>query len=906
MQVWNRWIGLRPIHRNLSVPAFLLVMAISGVKSYAQIIANSGDTINVVSPVISTINDPSVQLTGLDAEAGGTITGNDVTVNVANSAASVTTGAYANGAGATITLTGGGSVQSSDGTYTVALVCDDGGTITGTNLAVTSTETSGGATSNAYGAYVRTNGGEIDLTGGSVQVQANGGQGSFGLEIDPGGGTITANDVAISATNAVNADAVVAFGGTIQLTGGSVEAIGTSFATGLDSRSGTTITANDVAVSAESNSEAIGVQAYGTNAAVVLNGGSVSASGSGTAVGLYADFGGAITGNNLMVTSSSEGVEIDDGSSLTLNNSSITASGSNAIQMNGGAVGAANSIVINGGTLSSFGADLIYADGAVSNITLNALTTASSGTNNLLSIVNDSTVNFTADQGSNLTGNIVTDAGSAANINLLDNSVLTGAINGAQINTLIDPSTWNVTGDSTMATLSNMGVINFSSAGAFKTVTVTGAYTGGGSITFNTYLNDGSTQQTDKLVAGSTAGTTTVFVNNKGGPGGITGTGPTDGIEIVEVTGGAGASNGNFVLGARVAAGIYDYDLVKADAADWYLQSNGVISPEVTTLGAINSLGLLASKAEMDTLQFRLGEFHRLDTTPLDPSQDQGDATDSKDMKDTNQVISYDGGKTSDVWSRGFYNEADLHTGALGAGRVDTGGMQIGGDRYFRDVFAAGDRFYLGAFAEYSYADGYPLGGETKLDSYGAGLYATYYNQGWYADLIFKGDANDYHILVPGDQGMSTSGYGLTTSLEGGHQFNLGHGWAVEPQLQLTYQREEINSLTDAFARVYRFNDPESLEGRLGAKLEKSFIFNKTQRVTPYLRASVTQEMLGNNHLTVDDTTLATPYGGTSFMLDGGITVSVTKNVDLYASGILVAGSKEDSTGVTGGVRVAW
>ena len=892
----NHWIGLQQIWSNRGVAAFLLITAICGEKSPAQVVANSGETVNVVSPVVLTINDPSVQLTGLDAEAGGTITGNNVTVSVSNSAASATKGAYANGAGATISLTGGGSVQASDGLYSAGLICDNGGMITETNLAVTSTATSGGATSDAYGVYVRNNGGEIDLIGGSVQAQANGGQGSFGLEVDPGGGTITANDVAISATNASNADAVVAFGGTINLTGGSVEANGTSLSTGLDSRSDTTITANDVAISAESNSQAVGVSAYGTNATVVLTGGSVSASGSGYVVGLYADYGGAITGTNLTVTSSSEGVEIDDGSSLTLNTSSITASGSNAIQMYGGTVGTANTIVINGGTLSSSGADLIYADGAVSDITLNSVTTGASEGHNLLSIVDASTVSFTADQGSKLTGDIVVDATSSANISLLNDSVLTGAINGAQVNVLIDPSVWNVTGDSSIATLNNQGSLVFAppSGGAFKTVTVSGLYSGssGSSITFNTFLNNGSTQETDKLVVGSTAGTTTVFVRNVGGPGGVTGTSPTSGIQLVDVTGGAAASNGNFVLGQRVVAGLFDYSLVKADGQNWYLQTDaplsgggtpiigpGTVSPEIPTIASFNTLGLLTGQAQLDTLQFRLGEYHRLDT----------DAT-----------------KSSELWGRGYYNEDNLHTGDFGAARVDIGGTQVGGDLRFKDVFTQDDRLYLGGFAEYANAQGSPYAGKTTLDSYGAGLYATYYHQGWYVDAIFKGDYNDYHAYVPSDPEMSTSGYGLAGSLEGGYQFDLGHGWAVEPQAQLTYQYEEIDSMNDRFGRTYNFNQPQTLDGRLGVKVENSFLLHDGRRITPYLRTSVVHDMLDNNSLTVDSVTVDTPYGGTSAMFDGGITVNLTKNIDLYVSGILVAGTKEDSTGVSGGVRFAW
>jgi outer membrane autotransporter protein len=119
-------------------------------------------------------------------------------------------------------------------------------------------------------------------------------------------------------------------------------------------------------------------------------------------------------------------------------------------------------------------------------------------------------------------------------------------------------------------------------------------------------------------------------------------------------------------------------------------------------------------------------------------------------------------------------------------------------------------------------------------------------------------------------------------------------------------QRQTIENLTDSQGRVYRYQDPESISGRAGLKLQKCFIASKTLRITPYLRASVVQEMLGTNDLSLNNITLSTPYGGTSLMTDGGVTVNLRKNVDIFASGVLVTGSKIDSTGVNGGLRFAW
>ncbi|MEM7445936.1 MAG: hypothetical protein AAF414_21620, partial [Pseudomonadota bacterium] len=94
-------------------------------------------------------------------------------------------------------------------------------------------------------------------------------------------------------------------------------------------------------------------------------------------------------------------------------------------------------------------------------------------------------------------------------------------------------------------------------------LTITGDYTAGSDLYLDTFLNDGEVDITDELVViGDTSGETNVFVTNTGGPGGLTGEGPTDGILVVEV---GGSSDGDFVLSNDVVAGFFEYDLRQAD-----------------------------------------------------------------------------------------------------------------------------------------------------------------------------------------------------------------------------------------------------------------------------------------------------------------------------------------------------
>lgn len=99
----------------------------------------------------------------------------------------------------------------------------------------------------------------------------------------------------------------------------------------------------------------------------------------------------------------------------------------------------------------------------------------------------------------------------------------------------------------------------------------------GGELRLDTVLNDGTSDTTDALVVDSVvlgSGPTTVSITNVGGAGGATGSGPTDGILVIEVLDPTASDAGAFVLnGGTITAGIYEYSLVQADGQNWYLQA---------------------------------------------------------------------------------------------------------------------------------------------------------------------------------------------------------------------------------------------------------------------------------------------------------------------------------------------
>ena len=188
-----------------------------------------------------------------------------------------------------------------------------------------------------------------------------------------------------------------------------------------------------------------------------------------------------------------------------------------------------------------------------------------------------STVTLTAGSGSAVTGDLAS-SGGATLAATIAGGTLTGkstADGGTVDVSTAGGGTWNMTDSSSVTTLAlGDGTVNFPKAGSTftpKTLTVTGDFTGnGGTVAISTALG-GDDSPTDRLeIGGNSSGTAKIAVTNAGGTGAQT----TEGIEVVTV---AGNSDATFTKASRIAAGAYDYDLVKK-GKNWYLMSS--LTPE--------------------------------------------------------------------------------------------------------------------------------------------------------------------------------------------------------------------------------------------------------------------------------------------------------------------------------------
>ncbi|WP_157664841.1 autotransporter family protein [Bordetella genomosp. 9] len=553
--------------------------------AHALITAGAGENIQVGGPIVTTGQ-------ALRAEDGGVING-DATLAVQVSS----TAMYAHGAialnGGAINLTGGAVATDGPMAFAMDAVA---GTLNATGTTITTLgNNSHGAylSSGSTGAFsnvvVDTSGrysNGIDISSGSTAAIASSGitiRGleSYGVVAQGAGSTATMTQGSIMQ---LGERGVVYGAGAGAIAGGSLALIGTTVTTsnnvdaGQVSDPGSTLRLDGAALTTQGDNGR-GVHASSGGVAT-LSAASVKTSGA-NAFALYSEGSGggvssAIKGDALVSTAGAgaSALAVSNGGAIDLTGSTVTAAAADAHGVYAfGGTGAPNAVTLTGSELHA-GGDLVRADGAALSVTLNAMNDTSSGSGLVLNALNGANVNLIVDATA-LTGDIKADSGSTASVVLNRGSVLTGSIDPVSLS-IDGTSTWNVTANSSLTSLSNAGTIAFqapTSAG-YKTITTNNYVGSGGTIAIHTFLG-ADASPTDKLIidGGAATGATTLRVMPTGGGGAAT-TG--DGIQVVAAINNATTAPTAFALGNRVAAGAYEYTLQRggsSNAESWYLRS---------------------------------------------------------------------------------------------------------------------------------------------------------------------------------------------------------------------------------------------------------------------------------------------------------------------------------------------
>ncbi|MBR0895930.1 autotransporter outer membrane beta-barrel domain-containing protein [Bradyrhizobium tropiciagri] len=473
------------------------------------------------------------------------------------------------------------------------------------------------------------------------------------------------------------------------------------------------------------------------------------------------------------------------------------------------------------------------------------------------------------------------------------------AFSAASAATVGTGGTFDLNGfNQTMGALSNAGTIRFGATPG-TTLTVAGNYAGnGGTLLFNTVLGgDGSA--TDRLIAGSTSGTSTVRIANAGGGGAQT----VNGIKLIDVT---GASNGTFALAGNyslqgqqaIVAGAYAYTLQKNGVStptdgDWYLRSTLVPSSDPTAptpagvpAGPLYQPGVplyenyaqvLLGMNALPSMQERVGNRYwggngnpseamaRMGVTPAatsDSSWTQSAFWGRVEGGQTSLRPSNTTGSTTN--SDDFKAQAGLDGLALE-------------NNYGRLIVSLTLQYGLTT----AYVNSFFGNGRIRAEGTGVGATATWYgDNGIYIDgqmqtMFYRGDLTSDLV---GSMAHGNEGLGYAFSVEGGKRYTIGNGFTLTPQAQLAYSKVDFDGFADRFGALVSLTNADSLLGRVGLSLNHQKSWGDGGRSDLYAIGNLHYEFLDGTNVAVAGTSFASANdrlwgsigGGGSYSWAGG------------------------------------
>ncbi|MGC3962917.1 MAG: autotransporter outer membrane beta-barrel domain-containing protein [Rhodocyclaceae bacterium] len=775
----------------------------------------------------------------------------------------------------------------------------------------------------------------------------NTGSGGYGVWLSDPTTTarLTNTDVTTSADSGV---AVVnQGGGDLTMTGGTVSTSGYQahglYADGGSNATTQHFTAQGVTV----NTTGVGAAVYGRgNTLVDVQDSTVNASADGTH-GLYVTTGAAsmkVSGTQVSMTGKqASAATISNNAAFAMEGGALIANGENATGLNlfGSVAGVSLTPTLTGTRIEAMSGTAINVRGANADVVLDGVTVDAARllrVSNYGDTVAAGQVNVAASNDSVLSGDILLDSSSGqASLALQSGSRWNGAASNATRVSLDGTSQWNVTGDSTVGTLYNDGIVSFNTptGDVFKTLTVTGDYTGnGGTLAFNTRLSDDSSATDRMAVLGNTSGQTNVVVCNANGAGDAT----SKGIELISV---GGSSDGDFSLQGRAVAGLYEYKLYKGsegDAADgnWYLRSvkddqqggggedggdtgpidppdggdggltpdpgpdGNVTPPEPEPLpqpqvmrpepGAYLANQSIVRDWQMHTLRDRVGEPQN------DPSANP-----------------------AAVWLRVVHDSIDNTAGA-GELAQSTAATQLhgGGDiATWRDGAQAlhvGAMLSAGTASSDVRADSNGARASGKVDGYAAGMYAT-----WFADEARRLGAYvdtwvqyGWYRNKVGADAAATQSYdsrAWTASAETGYAFVLGSSTSravlLEPQAQLAYNYYRADALTDDAGTRIDGQNGGQWRSRLGVRLSQRQDVTPTTQLQPFVEVNW-WHVSGADQVAFDGARAVADGTGNRFELKAGIEARLGENVSAWGRAHSQWGGNYRDVGATVGVKYRW
>ena len=233
-----------------------------------------------------------------------------------------------------------------------------------------------------------------------------------------------------------------------------------------------------------------------------------------------------------------------------------------------------------------------------------------------------------------------------------------------------------------------------------------------------------------------------------------------------------------------------------------------------------------------------------------------------------------------------------------------------------------------GVLFDYNHTDAKtdPQDSHVKVDSYSPGLFATFFEKGFYANGLFTFGYNDYsdnrNVSFGGTGGSATSspsGQQYAANLSGGYDFHPNPHWVVGPTASLGYTHLDIDSFTETGAGPADLSvdsqSADSLRARIGGHVlyqvhAGSILFQ------PNLSLSYQHEFLNDDfnldsQLNIPGTpgfaTQGTNPGRDTGLISLGLTATLDNSMSLYLDYLAeYGGSDYFIQSVEGGVKASF
>ncbi|MBB3773771.1 outer membrane autotransporter protein [Angulomicrobium tetraedrale] len=447
----------------------------------------------------------------------------------------------------------------------------------------------------------------------------------------------------------------------------------------------------------------------------------------------------------------------------------------------------------------------------------------------------------------------------------------------------------------------------------FQSLTV-GNYQGvNGTLVMNAAFAGAGAADRFVIDGGTATGHTSIIVQ----PLGTVALTSADGIGLIQAIHGGQTDPGAFSLGRRVALGAYEYGLYRGGASgadDWFLRSTQAgatgpgalpnLRPEVAVDTALPAI---ASQYSMAVL----GTHAEREAARANPSGGHPSAGWARLFGETGSQGA-SGGTAATQLNRFLSNSPSYD--------IDLAGLQAGYDLLMSNPGEAIQNvigFYVGAGQARGSVDAVYGGsaGKVSMDGYTLGAYWTHSQaSGLTIDTVLQGTFFDASASSLAGETLDTDGLSLIASLEAGYRFDLGGGWAIEPQAQLVYQRLSFDDGADSFGSI-DYDAAKDVLGRIGARVGRAWVLESGTKLTGSARASLWHAFGDGTEVVFADLAGTNPAsfdsgpGGTWVQLGLDASMTISETVSLFASGdyeVRVDNAQGHAVGGRIGISVSW